>query len=273
VRARLTPIACRLAVLGLAVTLGCGDDAPVPDMAVESDGGAPEAWHVASTAVYSPSGELTIERPESAEGDLLVLFLSRTDDLLPLRLDDWSARVACLTSTNTQLECLTPADCTMMDGDYCLAFGDTGDGQDLATAVFTRSVGPGEPASYAWALQGIEPSWAVLTAVRGANAAAPVRDSAIRSFDAVSSSVFPSANAEVGDLLLLLQSFDDPTTEGDFLPPDGLSLFQFVGGTDEASYLFGGPITEAGPTGERETLGVGGPDAKDLMITLVVAAE
>ena len=261
-----------LELLGLlALSFGCGEPVAVADMALP-DAGAPEVRHLATNATLSPSGELTVARPESAEGDLLVLFLSRTDDPLPLRLEGWTAQAACLTSFNTQLECLTRADCTAMDGDYCTAFGEMGTGEDLATVVYTRSVAADEPTSYGWTLRGTEASWAALSAVRGADGAAPIRDRAVRSFDAVSASVFPSAHAEAGDLLLLFQAFDDPAAEGDFLAPAGMMQLAFVAGFDEAGHLFAGPIAEGGPTGERETLGAGGPDAKDLMVTVVVAA-
>lgn len=276
--AAFTPSSGRRVLALLTLLGGCTEAVFAdPDMGTSADaavdGGAPEAVHVATKALWSPTGELSIARPDSAEGDLLVLFLSRTDDPLPLHLEGWETRASCLTSSNTQLACFTVEDCTMRDGDYCLAFDAPGSGEDLATVVFTRTVGPAEPPSYGWSLRGTQPSWAVLSSVRGANNDAPIRDSAVRSFDAVPASVFPSANAEAGDLLLLFQAFDDPAAEGDFLAPAGMSALAYVVGTDETGYLFGESMTTSGPTGERETLGTGGPDAKDLMLTVVIAAD
>ena len=286
-------LASRFRLFGLVIVLlgsACGDDGgtkadggPSADLggadagpadAFASDAFVEPPTHLASTANYSPTGELSIDRPsESAEGDLLVLFLSRTDDLLPLRLEGWSAVTSCLKSNNTQLTCLSEADCTEMDGDYCLTFGDSGTGRDLASAVFTRVVGPTEAASYGWSLRGVAPSWAILSAVRGVDPADPIRDSAATSHDADPNSLFPSAAAEVGDLLLLSQAFDDTAAEDAFLPPAGMALLRWIAGADEAGYVFGASLTESGPTGERETRGVGGPNAKDLMITVVVAGR
>lgn len=261
----------------LALALGCGDDdgsTEGTDLGVEDDAFVEPLAHVGSTASYSPSGELSIDRPTgSAEGDLLVLFLSRTDDLLPMRLEGWSPVTACYKSTNTQFSCLTEAECTEVDGDYCLAFGDGGTGQDLASGVFTRVVGVGEPTSHAWSLRGFAPSWAILTAIRGADPAAPIRGAAATSHDGNPNSQFPSARAEAGDLLLLSQSFDDTAAEDDFLPPVGMALFRWIAGADEAGYVFGAEVGESGPTGERETRGMGGANAKDLMLTVVVAGR
>ncbi len=278
----LPPSAARWPRLLAIVLAGCtqaqfggadlGADAAVDGGA--PDGGIGPAVHLGTTGVYSPSGELSLDRPaESAAGDLLVLFLSRTDDLLPLRLEGWSAHTECFKSFNTQDFCLTEADCTARDGDYCLAFGADGDGRDLATRVFTRVVTDGEPSRYAWSLEGVNPSWAILSAVRGADGADPIRDGATTSHDVDPNSVFPSANAEAGDLLLLSMVFDDTAPEEAFLPPEGMTLFEYVVGPDEAGFVFGAPIATAGPTGVRETLGPGGPGAKDLMITLVVAGR
>lgn len=279
-----------LCILALTLALGCGDsgaagrDAFAPD-ATPVDGGAGRDGFAAdafepdepialrgSAAVYGSTGELSIERPPAAaEGDLLVLFLSRTDDLLPLRLEGWSAVTACLKSTNTQERCLTAAECAEMDGDYCLTFGAEGTGRDLATAVFTRRVGPAEATSYGWSLRGAAPSWAILAAFGGAAEASPIRASAGTSHDANPSSRFPSVSAEAGDYLLLAQAFDDTAAEDDFLPPAEMTLLRWIAGADEAGYLFGAALDASGPTGERETRGVGGPNAKDLMLTVVVA--
>jgi len=261
--------------LALGVMAACGDDGGPVDLGTDAatDAFVAPLAHLGSTASYSPSGELSVERPPSAEGDLLVLFLSRTDDLLPMHLEGWSPVTGCFKSFNTQLLCLTEDECTEMDGDYCLTFGDEGEGRDLATMVFTRLVAAGEPASYGWSLRGLAPSWAIVSAIRGADEAVPVRATASRSLDSFPNSRFPSAEAQAGDLLLLAQSFDDAVAEDDFLPPSGMARFQWIAGADEAGHVFGGLLAESGPTGERETLGVGGENAKDLMLTVVIAGR
>ena len=239
------------------------------------DAGPPEDWHRGSTATYDGSGELDLERPtDTAPGDLLVLFLSRTDDLLPVALDGWDPVASCFKTDNGQPECFEVADCIEPDGDYCRRFAENGGGgRDLATVAFLRTVAADEPARYAWTLRGSRPAWAILTGVRGADPTEPVRDEASTSNDRSTDSVFPSATGEPGDFLLLAQAFDDTTDEADFLPPDGTELFRWIAGPDEAGYVFGAQLDASGPTGERPTGGPGGPRAKDLTITLVLAAR
>ena len=113
----------------------------------------------------------------------------------------------------------------------------------------------------------------MLSALRGADEARPIRAAAGTSHDGNPNSLFPSANGEAGDLLLLSQAFDDTAAQDDFLPPTDMALFRWIAGADEAGYVFGVELSDDGPTGERETQGVGGANAKDLMLTIVVAGR
>lgn len=237
---------------------------------------------------------VTIQRPvTSAPDDLLLLFLSRTDDLLPLRLDGWETGPVCLKSFNEQEKCHRVKDCKKWDGDYCLEFGgvkggskskedeEDNDGLDLATAVFYRTVQPNgdEPLFYTFTLPCADenecfPAWAILTALRGAHNDDPIYDSATESFDEVSESVFPSVCGDAGDMLLLHMAFDDGFTSGtslfNFLPPPGTSWLGQVIGVDEAGFLFGEVLESSGETGSRSTTGLGEDASKDAMISLIV---
>lgn len=169
-----------------------------------------------STAVSSKTGtNMDIARPShSTVNDLLLLFYSRTDDLLPIHLDGWSTGPVCFKTGNDQEKCHAVADCTKMDGDYCLEFGSSArPGTDLATAVFYRVVAADEPSRYTLNprcknVNKCKPAWALLTALRGANGADPIGDSATLSYDGVRGTVFPSVNGDAGDKLLLAMAFD-----------------------------------------------------------------
>lgn len=237
----------------------------------EADDGISTIAQVSSRKAYASDGTVTIARPQSQVGDLLVLFLSRTDDYLPLRLDKWKKAAECFKTDNGQPSCLTEAHCTeWYDASYCQTFGAGGVGRDLAQVVFYRKVVSGEPSSYTWDLKGSHPAWAIMISMRGAATSSPIRAWAGRSNDGDADSKFPSVPAMAGDMLLLSQSFDDAAAQDAFGAPSGTSLYRYVVGTDETGYVFGKLLSTSGPTGTLETIGAGGPDAKDLMISIAV---
>ncbi|NVJ60249.1 MAG: DUF5011 domain-containing protein [Gammaproteobacteria bacterium] len=235
-------------------------------------GGTSIPQPVGSTANYSSNDRLNISAPSEREnGDLLMLFLSRTDDLLPTRLSGWDTAAACFKTTNGQNECHEVPDCTDRDGDYCLRF-DGGNGRDLATVVFTKPVTSGDNSSYSFNLRGSKPSWAIMTAVRGADLSNPIRDVATESNDGSADSLFPSVYGETNDLLLLSMAFDDTAQRDDFQAPDGMTLVDWTRGSDEAGFLYSERLSSNGQTGSRKTRGPGGPNAKDALISLTVRA-
>ncbi len=249
----------------------------VPELVIVTDV-PPEGVieHIGTTETYDSNGqEVVVERPAaSAEGDLLVLILHRTDDDLPLFVDGWTRVAECYKGGNGD-DCGTEATCTAWhdDTDYCAAFDGSGNGHDLAQSVFYRVVGPGEPTSYSFDMNldtSGAPGWAILSALRGAATTDPVRDWAGTGCDADPNSVFPSVDGVAGDLVLLSQSFDDAIASENFTAPSGTELLGYVSMSDEAGFLFGGILAASGATGPMETGGVGGPGCKDALVSLVV---
>ena len=234
--------------------------------------------HVGTTETYDSNGQgLVIERPtRSVEGDLLVLFLHRTDDDLPLYVDGWTRVAECFKGDNGHA-CGTEAMCRRWhDDDFCADFGASGNGHDLAQAVFYRAVGPREPSSYRFDLNrdgAGHPGWAILTALRGAATRDPVRDWSSVGCDRDDDSIFPSVQGAPGDMLLLSQSFDDAIARERFLPPPGTELFGYVSRSDEAGFLFGGLLSTRGSTGTKRTGGPGGPSCKDALVSLTIVAR
>lgn len=251
------------------------DPEPEPEPEPGGSDGFAADWHVGTEVDYDGDGAIRVDRPGASQrGDLLLLFLSRTDDLLPLRLDGWTRAVECLKSDNGQRQCLREADCTeRLDADYCRTFGDGGNGRDLAGALFYRFVAQNEPERFAFDLRGDKPAWAILVAARGADPDDPIVDTAGRSRDSSDDSVFPSVRAESGSLLLVSQSFDDTAAVDQFTAPGGMDAVGHVAGNDEAGFVFGERIASSGETGDRTSRGPGGPAAKDLMLSVTLRAR
>lgn len=234
-----------------------------------------EIRHVGTTTVWDANGQaISIALPSgTAEGDLQVLALHRTDDYLPMRVKGWTRVAECYKKDNGYA-CQTEKDCKVWrNADFCESFADGGLGRDLAQAVFVKAAGPNEPKTYQFDLnfdsEG-HPGWIILTTLRGAATADPVRDWAHKGCDASLNSAFPSVHGEKGDMLLLSQSFDDVTAKANFLPPAGTSHYGYVSNSDEAGFLFGGLLAKAGETGIMKTLGPGASDCKDALVSLTV---
>lgn len=236
--------------------------------------------HVGTTEVYDADGEdVTVELPPgSVSGDLLVMFVHRTDDDLPLFIDGWTRVAECYKRDNGY-DCSTEADCTEWEDppDFCMTFGgnDGAEGHDLAQAVFHRTVADDEPSSFELDLnidgQGGHPGWVILSTLRGADTVDPARDWAHTGCDQEDVSVFPSVDGMSGDMLMLSQSFDDAIAQDNFQAPVGTEAFGYVSDSDEAGFLFGGLLDADGPTGTMPTLGEGGPACKDALISVVIA--
>ncbi|MEM9454542.1 MAG: hypothetical protein AAGF11_10210 [Myxococcota bacterium] len=192
--------------------------------AVDGQGGG--IVQIATTDDYADDGTIDIARPDSQTGDLLVLFLHRTDDYLPFHLDGWTRVAECLGQDGHYGECMTEADCEEWNGNlaYCERFID-GPSRDLGTMVFYRTVASDEPSSYSWGLKGNGPAWAILTTLRGAKTDSPIRSWAGESHGADGDSpdggsmpdggsiVVPSVTARAGDMLLVSRVFGDQARE------------------------------------------------------------
>jgi cytochrome c peroxidase len=248
-----------------------GNSAPTVQRTVNVTGsGSSEVTHIGSTADYDRNDKINISAPSNAAaGDLLLLFLSRTDDLLPIRLDGWTAGASCFKTTNGQSDCHEIRHCTNRDGDYCLNF-DGGNGRDLATVVFYKTLSANENRNYSFDLRGSKASWAIMSAVRGANNNDPIRNVATESNDNNPDSLFPSVNGNAGDLLLMSMAFDDTTKQDDFRAPSGMEMHKWIAGEDEAGYVYGQKLTQTGATGSKKTQGNGGSNAKDALISLTI---
>lgn len=243
-------------------------------------GGSGSITHVGTTEVYDSNGEnMTISRPSgSTTGDLLVLFLHRTDDYLPLNVAGWNRAAQCYKRDNGY-DCVAYEDCTSWrTADICETFGDYGRaGRDLAQSVFYRRVGSGEANAYTFDLNpdgaGGHPGWAILTALRGANTSDPIRDWDNEGCDNNPDSLFPSVYGVAGDMVLLSQSFDDQIAQSKFNPPDDTTTLGYVSQSDEAGFLFGGVLDSSGETGSMKTHGDGGPNCKDALVSLTIKAD
>ncbi len=243
-------------------------------------GTAPSATgikHIATTQVWDADGQnVTIAKPaNTAAGDLLVLFLHRTDDMLPYAVNGWTRRAECYKEDNGY-QCLNISDCSSSAGGYCSRFQSKYNGRDLAQVVFTRTASANEPASYSFNMNQDStghPGWAILSTLRGANTSAPVRASANKGCDNDADSLFPSVDGRKGDMLLLSQSFDDAVANSLFGAPTGMTTFGYVSNSDEAGFLFGAILTQDGPTGVRRTNGSGGPACKDALISLTIKPQ
>ncbi|MFK7823566.1 MAG: hypothetical protein AB8G05_05385 [Oligoflexales bacterium] len=241
---------------------------------------------IGSTTAYNKTGQIVISRPEqSNEGDLLVLFLHRTDRDLPLKLRGWNRVAECFKSDNRH-QCSTELDCVEWHDEnkrFCASFdiydqqGDsigTGNGHDLAQAVFIRRVEADEEPEYVFDLNYLakkrKAGCAILTALRGADTENSVNAWSHKGCDMSTKSEFPSVYGEEGDLVLLSQSFDDKEEREKFRPPLGTRRFGYVSGSDETAFLFGGRIYNSGETGSMYSRGKGASKCKDALISLTI---
>ncbi|MBK8971218.1 MAG: hypothetical protein IPM37_07530 [Hahellaceae bacterium] len=96
--------------------------------------------HVGTTQIWDADGQgVKITRPAAAQaGDLLVLVLHRTDDLLPFGVSGWNRQAECY-KENNGYQCLNVSDCSSTSGGFCTRFQNKYNGRDLAQVVFTRT--------------------------------------------------------------------------------------------------------------------------------------
>jgi len=243
-------------------------------------------WHGDTTAVYDEDGDIRIRIPtisaattSDISNDLLFLFVSRTDNPLPLEMDGWTRAAECFKSRNEQSRCWLASDCmersTSYGGRYCDSFPNGGtNGRDLATVVFYRpasDLNSDSSGYYSFSLRGTNPGWAIMTVIRGVDVTNPVRDFSTQSCDSDRHSIFPSVeNGRAGDILLLSMAFDDTAESDVFEHPDGTEFLGFTNGKDEAGYLYGTRLTANGPTGDFVTGGPGASRCKDALIAMTL---
>lgn len=238
----------------------------------------PQAWNHGTYASSSKSGTITIEIPKHTQvGDTLFLFISRTDAFMPINLAGWTRGASCFKKSNEQPTCFLARDCVEEYGNNCLFFqqgvyGNKGDGADLGTTLFHRTVTVDDPNSWNIELGYTNRRiWAIITAVTNVNQADPIRSAAGTSCDEVYESVFPSVNGEENDVLLLSQAFDDTASREDFWAPQGTFLLGRTITKDEFGILFGEKLQVSGFTGNFITRGQGGSECKDALLSIVVS--
>lgn len=238
----------------------------------------PQAWNHGTFASSSKSGTITIEIPKHAQvGDTLFLFLSRTDAFMPINLKGWTRGASCFKKSNGQPACFLARDCVEEYGTNCIFFqqgiyGNKGDGADLGTILFHRTVTVDDPNSWNIELGYTNRRiWAIITAVTNVNQTHPIRSAAGTSCDEVYESKFPSVNGEENDVLLLSQAFDDTASREDFWAPQGTFLLGRSITKDEFGILFGEELQVSGFTGNFITRGQGGSECKDALLSVLVS--
>ena len=244
-----------------------GQPSPSPISSV-----VPIDWNHGCTSSYDKDGKIAWDIPRLAtKGDLLLLFISRTGNTLPLKINGWKYAASCFKSRDDQKQCWTRMDCKKEINGYCAEFP-KGRGKDLATIVFFKEWSEYDPGTFQYDLPVNQyAGWGFLLVVNGAaDYSTPIRDTNTSSKDDSVYSIFPSVYGKEGDLLLLSMAFDDRAEETDFRPPNGTDLINFVNGRDEAGFLYSKELTANNATGELATKGPGGPENKDALISLVL---
>merc|ERR1719410_474749 len=94
----------------------------------------PDDWNHGCSRNYNEEGNMIWGIPKDAEvGDLLLLFMSRSNDYLPMKLEGWKYAASCFKTYDSQEKCWTKEDCErMLNEIYCQTFSN-GSGKDLAT--------------------------------------------------------------------------------------------------------------------------------------------
>lgn len=291
-----------------SLVMGCVDpdeslDEPLDEAEdlIEPDE-APEPWAagdvrlVGATRGTSQSGTPRIRVPNGTEvGDLLLLFLHRTDDtnfwadnsagdrladrISPTRGDAWKGPVATCAFDNS-------------NGDFDCAGKQSDLNQVLywkrATADDLRKDGT-EFERLSIDFPGSKPAWVIMATVENGGASSnPVRAwKGQTSCDGIEGTRFPSVTSSssnpirAGDLLLLSQSFDDGSgspgyvSSGSFVFPSSspITRYQYVIDDDEAGHLYGRVLGANGSTSSYQTNGDPNRSldkCKDIAVSIVI---
>ncbi len=264
------------------------DAAEITDPEVSALAAVGDIAYVASTGGTAQNGTPTIRVPNGTQaGDLLLLFLHRTDDtnfwasnssgdrlvdrLRPWRSGGWSGPVATCAFDNSA-------------GDFDCA----GQQSDLNQVLYWKKAttddlrrDPGDNTQYERMtidFPGSHPAWAIMATIRnGGSSSNPVRAwKGQTRCDNISGTTFPSVTGNAGDLLLLSQSFDDGSgsrlTSSNFTAGSGITRYRQVLDHDEMAHLYGRPLTSTGATPVYQAIG-GSPapsSCKDIAVSIVI---
>ncbi len=274
-------------------------DEPTDDVDSSTDSdGVGETWAagpiavVATTGGTDQGGTPTIRVPNGTEsGDLLLLFLHRTDDtnfwannssgnrlvdrLSPWRSGGWQGPVATCAFDNSA-------------GDFDCA----GQQNDLNQVLYWKKAraddlrtDPNDSSRYeplTIDFPGSHAAWAIMATIRNGGASSnPVRNWAGQTrCDNIEGTRFRAVSgAKAGDLLLLSQSFDDGTgspgyvSSSSFTAQSPITRYRQVLDRDEAGHLYGRVLSTDGTTSVYETNG--DPDrnlssCKDIAVSIVI---
>lgn len=236
--------------------------------------------YVASTTTgKDQDGVLRIAIPSGTRsGDLLLLFLHRTDDLnfwdgraqlagrmTPDDVDDWNVSgVECSFDNSAgDFDCSGSRKLDLNQVLYWKKATAADVGGKVTTINFPDVQKPSDP-DY-----DPKPAWAIMARVpNGGSSSNPVRAwKGQTSCDNLRGTKFPSVSgAKVGDLLLLSQSFDDgyrkPSGSRDnwiestnFTAPSGFSRNAYVIDKDESGFLYSKTLTSTSATGTPASIG------------------
>lgn len=259
------------------------------DGAVEARSADPIAL-LATTGGTDQGGTPTLRVPSGTQpGDLLLLFLHRTDDtnfwasnsagnrlqdrLRPWRSGGWQGPVATCAFDNSA-------------GDFHCG----GQQSDLNQVLYWKKAttddlrrDPGDSSQYEPLridFPGSHPAWAIMATVRNGGASSnPVRAWAGQTrCDNLEGTRFPAVSgARAGDLLLLSQSFDDGTGSGvsssSFTARSPITRYRQVLDRDEAGHLYGRVLTADGTTSVHESNGDASRNlssCKDIALSIVI---
>lgn len=282
-------------VAASSLLAGCVSDAELPEdgevIDEETSINEAEATTLASDPVFvgattgtAQNGTPTIRVPNgTAAGDLLLLFLHRTDDtnfwdgpaqlqarLSPWRSGGWQGPVATCAFDNSA-------------GDFDCAGRQADLNQVLywkkATADDLRRDGS-QFERLTINFPGSHPAWAIMATIRNAvTTSNPVRAwQGQTKCDNVRGTRFPSVSGRAGDMLLLSQSFDDGygqghnVSSGSFTAQAGFTRRAQVIDFDEAGHLYSRVLTATGATAQYESNGGSGnlSACKDIAVSIVI---
>jgi hypothetical protein len=237
---------------------------------------------IAATTGTAQNGTPSIRVPNgTAAGDLLLLFLHRTDDtnfwdgptqlqprLSPWRSGGWQGPVATCAFDNSAGD----FDCRGTENDLNQVLywkkATTDDLRKDGTQYERLTIN----------FPGSHPAWAIMATIRnGGSSSNPVRAwKGQTACDKIAGTRFPSVSGNAGDMLLLSQSFDDGESSGitssSFTANSGFTRRAQVIDNDEAGHLYSRLLTTTGSTPAYETNGgAGSPSTcKDIAVSIVI---
>lgn len=239
---------------------------------------------VSSSTGTAQNGSPGIRVPNgTAAGDLLLLFLHRTDDgnfwdgptqlkgrMSPWR-GGWQGPVASCAVFNGPGDAPRDFDCKGREADLNQVLY-----WKKATTEDLRKDGS-QYEKLTVNFPGSHPAWAIMATVRNAETGSnPVRAwKGQTKCDKVRGTRFPTVSGNSRDLLLLSQSYDDGKDTGvklgSFPASSGFSRVQILD-NDEAGHLYSRVLTTTGATPEYEMEGGSGSlnDCKDLAVSIVI---